>query len=285
VTARANEEVVREAEAAYEAHLTDARHRQELGLAARNEVLAVEVERDRAVLTRLRAQSQRETAEADLARLLKLPPGETLEPVEPIESAPVPEDDLEAQVASALAHRPERQAAEARVKAATAQAESERGARLPQVMAAAGYDYANPNRKFVPPSADWKGTWDVSVQVAFDLFDGGRNQAAVARARARAEARRQQLADIDGQLRLQVTRMRAELRTAEASVKVALRKLDSARENHRVASDRYREGLLASSDLLDAEVALLQAGLDLVQSRAQARLAAAGLERAIGKTP
>jgi outer membrane protein TolC len=47
--------VLEESLAAYEAHLADARNRQAVGLAARNEVLAVQVEKDRAELARLRA--------------------------------------------------------------------------------------------------------------------------------------------------------------------------------------------------------------------------------------
>ncbi len=57
----------------------------------------------------------------------------------------------------------------------------------------------------------------------------------------------------------------------------------AARENQRVAGDRYHEGLVASSDLLDAEVALQRAGVDRAEALAQLRLAAANLERAIGR--
>ena len=64
---------------------------------------------------------------------------------------------------------------------------------------------------------------------------------------------------------------------------VRINGLESARENQHVAADRYREGLIPSSELLDAEVGLLRSGLDLTDALAQARLAAAGLDRALGK--
>ena len=52
-----------------------------------------------------------------------------------------------------------------------------------------------------------------------------------------------------------------------------------------MAHDRYREGVGSSSDLLDAEVAWLRAGLDLTDARVALRLAQADLDRAVGREP
>ncbi|HVR72325.1 MAG TPA: TolC family protein, partial [Vicinamibacteria bacterium] len=84
VTSRASERVLAESLAAYEAHLADARNRRDAGLAARNEVLAVQVERDRAELARLRAANAAEIAEADLRRLVGAPPEARVEPTDPL---------------------------------------------------------------------------------------------------------------------------------------------------------------------------------------------------------
>ena len=80
VTAREGERVLQEAIRACDAHLADARNRERFGIAARNEVLAVQVERDRVELERLRADAAAEIAEANLQRLLDLPPGARVEP-------------------------------------------------------------------------------------------------------------------------------------------------------------------------------------------------------------
>jgi outer membrane protein TolC len=57
----------------------------------------------------------------------------------------------------------------------------------------------------------------------------------------------------------------------------------SARENVRVAADRYREGASPSSELLDAENVLLRAELDRVEALARVHVAAAELDRAVGE--
>jgi outer membrane protein TolC len=49
-----------------------------------------------------------------------------------------------------------------------------------------------------------------------------------------------------------------------------------------VTRDRYREGLVPSSELLDAEVALLRADLDRTSAEVRLRLAEVLLDRAVG---
>ena len=86
VTARESERVLREGLGAFQAHLKDAVNRERFGLAARSEVLAVEVEHERAELRRLRAENAAEVAEANLVRLLQFPPDAVLEPTETLEA-------------------------------------------------------------------------------------------------------------------------------------------------------------------------------------------------------
>ncbi|MBN2370461.1 MAG: TolC family protein [Vicinamibacteria bacterium] len=285
VTARETVRVLNEALEAYEAHLEDARNRERFGMAARNDVLALEVERDRAELTLIRARSGVEVAQASLARLAGLAPGTRIETVEPLdldpESAPIAEE--EALVTQALADRPERNALLGRVAASRARANAARAAYFPQVAVIGGYDYSNPNRNIMPPDASWKDSWDVGISVSMKAFDGGKTAASVARARAQSDALEAGLADLDGLIRLQITAKRLAVASSLQAMRVSERRLESARENRRVAADRYREGLIASSDLLDAEVAFLRAGLDRTEAFADARLAIAALDRAVGK--
>lgn len=283
LAARESARVLSEAIAAFESHLRDAVNRQRFGLAARNEVLLVQVERDRAELQRLQAENAAEVAHANLARLTGLAPGTRIEPTEP-KAAPAQErPPLEALVAQAFAARPELQALRARIAAAEAAARVARAGGLPQATLSAGYEYARPVTRILPLEPEWNGTWSLSANLSWSAFDGGRIAAATAQARAQAEATRRQLEDLEQRLRLEVTARMLDVQTAAAAGAVAARNLEAAAESLRVARDRYREGVASSSDLLDAETALLRAGLDETQAAVQARLAAANLERAIGQ--
>jgi outer membrane protein TolC len=283
LTARESERVLREGLSAFQAHLKDARNRERFGMAARSEVLAVEVERERAELRRLRAENGAEVAEANLVRLLQLPPDAVVEPTEELESPPPGHEDLEALVQRALEARSERESLLARVRAAEASVRVAQSTTRPHLGLTAGYLYANPNRNFVPPDDQWRSSWDLGVQVSWRVFDRGRTSAAVARAQAQVEALRQRLDDLERHIRLQVTRAHLEMRAAHVATRVADGAVAAGEESRRVSADRYREGVIPSSELLDAEIALLEAGLERTQARADARLAAAELDRAVGR--
>jgi len=282
VTSRESARVLTEAVASFEAHLGDARNRQDQGMAARNEVLAVQVERDRAELSRLQSASAAEVAHANLLRLLDLPRTARIDPVEPLAAPFTPAPELDALATAALERRAELASLRARARASEAAVKVARSASLPQAGLSAGYDYARPNTRVLPLVAEWKGTWSVAFSVGWTVFDGGRTSAAAAEAEARAEAVRKQLQDLEGKVRLEVTTRALELATAQAAVVVAERNLEAARENLRVSHDRYQEGVIASSELLDAETVLLRAGLDRTAAVTQVQLARASLDRATG---
>jgi outer membrane protein TolC len=284
VTARESARVLRESIVSYDTHLKDAKNRYDLGLAARNEVLAVQVERDRAELARLQAENQSEVANANLVRLVGLPPDSRVAPTETIAGPAAGEAGAtEELVLAALQARPEVASAQSRLSSAEAQARIERAAFLPQLSAFASYDYSRPNTRILPLVDEWNGTWSVGASVSWVAFNGGRTRAAVAEAQAEAEAARHQLRDLEERIRLEVTTKRADLDTASAALLVAERNLASARESVKVETDRYHEGVGFSSELLDAETRLLRAGLDLTEALTSVRVARAGLDRAVGR--
>jgi len=283
VNARENARVLAESIVSYEADLKQVRDRFSVGMAARNDVLNVQVERDQAELSRLEAENNVGIANENLVRLLGLDPASRVEPVEPVEAPPLPEEAVEGLVAKALLARPEIAGLRARADAAEAGVKVARSDRLPQASLTAGYDYARPNTRILPLTDTWNDSWSLGVSVSLQAFDGGRANAAVARARAEAEAARQKLADRERRVRLDVTASALDLKTRRAAVQVAERNLEAARENVRVSQDRYREGLIPSSELLDAESRLLQSGLARTRTATQLQQARASLDRAVGR--
>jgi outer membrane protein TolC len=83
---------------------------------------------------------------------------------------------------------------------------------------------------------------------------------------------------------LEVTNRALDLRTARAAARVAEQALTAAQENLRVTRDRYLEGVISSSDFLDAEVMALRAGLERTDALARLRLAHVSLGRAVGES-
>jgi outer membrane protein TolC len=284
VTARESERVLAEAVVAFEQHLLDAQNRFDLGFVAKNELLAVQVEKDQAELRRLDARNDAQIANANLVSLTGLPAGTLVEPTEGLE-IPAAADDgvVTALMDQALQARPELAATRSRVTALEAQARAARASARPQASLQASYDYSNPNTRILPPTATWQDTWAVGASLSLTPWDGGRTGAAVAQIQAQALALRHQLEDAERLVRLDVESRVLDLRTARAAYSVAQGNLGSAQENLRVTRDRYKEGVVASSELLDAETALLDAGLDVTRAGAGYQLNRARLDRAVGR--
>jgi outer membrane protein TolC len=108
-------------------------------------------------------------------------------------------------------------------------------------------------------------------------------QADVAEARANERAVRERLAEFDTVLDVEVRQRRLDLESARAAVSAATDSVRAATEARRVVGDRFASGVATSTEVLDSQVALLQAGLDRTQALASVRLAEARLERALGR--
>ena len=281
--ARENARVLSEAIASYEAHLKDARNRKDFGLIASNEVLSVTVERERAELGRIQSENAAAIAAANLLRLVGLPPETKLDLQAPDEATLTPTQTIEELAARALSARPELEALRSRIRAANAAVGVAHSAKQPQAGLQAGYDYANPNPRILPLSADWKTSWSLGVNVAWKVLDGGRADASAAQAQALCDALRFQLLDLEARIRLEVTTRKLELDSALAARSVARSATLAARDAVRVTRDRYQQGVSLSSDLLDAETRLLRAELDATQTQAQIQLAQANLARAVAR--
>ncbi|RPI53116.1 MAG: TolC family protein, partial [Acidobacteria bacterium] len=70
---------------------------------------------------------------------------------------------------------------------------------------------------------------------------------------------------------------------ARASVEAAESGVRAATEARRVLEERFSAGVATNTDVLDAQVTLLQAELELTRALANTQLAAARLDRALGR--
>jgi len=121
------------------------------------------------------------------------------------------------------------------------------------------------------------------VNVNWALFDGGRTRSEMAEAAASVRAVQERLADVDASLAVEIRQRLSELEASRAAIDAASDAVRSAAEARRVLGERFAAGVATSTDVLDAHVALLQAELDRTQALANAHLADARLERALGK--
>ena len=265
------------------AHLQDVRHQLEAGLVPPNDVASVEAQASRQEMLAIQARGNRDVAEAELARLAGLEPGAAIDPVVSLAPPPAETPMVAALVETAKQQRPERAALIKRVRAAEERSRAAAAGIKPTVAIAGGFDYARPNPKIFPREGAWKTSWDASVNVNWPLFDGGRTQGEIAEAAASARAAQERLAEFDSGLALEIRQRVTELASTHAAIAAATDAVRSATEARRVIGERFTAGVATSTDVLDAQVALLQSELDRTQAVASARLADARLSRAVGR--
>jgi outer membrane protein TolC len=265
------------------AHVRDLRSRFDQGLIAPNEVLTAEAQQSRERVLAIEATNIRGVSEADLRRLIGLDSMDRIEPIATLEGAAASTSNVEGLLAAARINRAERRALDDRLAASRAREAAVNADARPQVGVTAGYDYSRPNPRVFPRIDEWHDAWDASVSFSWSLWDGGRRRAQLAETVAASQALVARTAEFDRQVSFEVQQRRLEMESSRAAIDAAQDGVRSAIEAERVVLDRYRAGVVTNTDVLDANLAVLQAELDLTRARANARLAEARLERAVGR--
>jgi outer membrane protein len=256
-----------------------------------SDVLSIEAQHAHQRMLSIEADSLVQTATAELKRLVGM---DQDVPIEPLDDASVgitiaaprpgdPDFPTKAVMDEVRADRPERRSLVLRMSAADERVDAASAGSLPVLIAVGGYDMARPNPRIFPIQERWKPSWDVGVNVRWSLFDGGRVRAETAEAAANRRAIEARLRDFDAGIEVEVRQRVAELTSAAAAIEAAAAGLRAASEARRVIGERFKAGVATNTDVLTAETALLQGELDLMRARANSVLAAARLERALGR--
>jgi outer membrane protein TolC len=282
VVARENERVVNGSLERMGEHVRDVRNQLDAGLVPPNDLLTAQAQQAHQRMLSVQAQSNREVAEADLIRLTGLDPATRVVP-DAVLAPPVVDASVDTLIGEALANRPERQALEQRIAAGDLRQSAASAGHRPVVAVAAGVDYARPNPRIFPRVGEWRDSWDAGVTVSWPLFDGGRTRSEAAEAAAGTRALRARLAELDSTIALDIRQRMSELVSSHAAVAAAEASVQAATEARRVIGDRFVAGVATSTDVVDAQVAILQAELDRTQAIAAARIAEARLYRATGR--
>jgi outer membrane protein TolC len=265
------------------AHLKDVENWQKQGIATTNDVLKVQVQLSDARLRQIDANNGVQLARIGLNNAIGIPLETEVAVASAIQLDERQFPNLNALVLQALQKRSDLQSMELRVKAGDAAVSLAQASWWPQVFLTGNYMTARPNQRIFPIQDVFQDTWDVGVGISFDVWNWGTTVHQTDQARAQLA----QVQDGYGQLRdaavLDVTRNYLYLGRARERITVAGQGVQQAEESYRVTNAKFKQGLGMNSDLLDAEVALLQAKTNYTQALVDFGLAGAALERAIGE--
>jgi outer membrane protein len=287
VTARERVRVLTAGLDRMDAWVGDVRARLDAGFLPPNDLLSAQAERARENVQLIQARNAAALAEVDLARLIGLPPGQPINPATPVNQAMAGAVDAAAQPVEALVARARERRAERvglvdREAALRSTGQAALASARPQVAALAAVEPSRPNPRFVPRADEWKTSWDLGVNLTWPLWDGGRARAENAASLAQAEAVGHRLEDFDARTAVEIRQRLLDLDASRAALQAAGEAVDAATEARRVVGERFNAGVATSTDVLDAQNALLQVELERTQISAALRIGEARLLRAIG---
>lgn len=275
--------VVEESLKRVESHLRDVRNLRDTGFLAPNDVLSVEARRSREQVFLIDARNARDVADADLRRATGLASDVVIELVPGTDATHDALPGVPDLIAEARAKRTERQSLQLRIDALGDRGTAAAAGQKPTVAVVGGADYARPNPRIFPRAAEWNPSFDVGVNVAWSVWDGGRVRADMAEVAANRRAAEQRLAEFDRALDFDIRQRRLDLEAARAAIEAATDGVTSATEAHRVVIERFKAGLATNTEVMDAQVDLMQAHFDHTRATTLAHLALARLERALGR--
>lgn len=269
----------REAERASQASLDAATARYKVGVATPADRLQAQTAHSQAVLNRIRAEGDLQTARGALANLMGLDPNTAYALLPPGSATPFAqfEADIGQLIAEARRRRPDLVAAEAQFKAAQASIGIAEAAGKPKF--AATTEFGLQERQF----ADTTRSGAIGVNVTIPLFSGFFDTYNIRSARAQADLRKASRDSINLQIGLDVWNAYQSLQTETQVLRTSRDLVASATQNADVALGRYRAGVGNIIDTITAQSALANARAQQIQASFNWDVARASLAYAMGR--
>ncbi|MGB5107580.1 MAG: TolC family protein [Candidatus Zixiibacteriota bacterium] len=244
--------------------------RVEAGTALKTDLLNIQVQRIQSEERQLRADNEMTLAKERLRFALGL---EALPYHEfsSIDQVKLIEVDVEAP-----STRPELEARTAFAKAARSELSAARGSYLPSVNLFASAD------RYQGWEFDGTGDdWTIGVRAHWAVFDGFLTRANVREKSAQFQIAEEEARMAKMQMDLELTTARSSVAEATQRVAVMTKAAALASESAVLTRQRFEQGLLITSQVIDAENVLVQAEVGLVQAKADRLKAIALLRRAL----
>ena len=159
-------------------------------------------------------------------------------------------------------------AVDLRKKSAESGVRSAKGDLYPSLALTGGYIGLD-----IPDFLSIPAAMNVGVGVSYNIGSLWKNKAKVQQAEARVKQLTFTEAMMDDNIRLEVNRSYLALMTNRKKIEVSAKAVEQAEENYRIVKNKFDNSLATTTDLLDADIAQLQARLSYTLSRADAFVA------------
>ena len=255
----------------------NAQRRHEAGTAIGIDVLRSQVELKQRQQALVAVTNQFEKDKLTLGRIIGLPIGQDFTVADPTPSVPLEAMPLQQALTTAYDHRPDYQAAKARVLAAQFSLRAAKAERYP-TLTASGY-YGDEGLRLLSNS---HGVFSATGSIAFNIFDGGRIKSDIQTQDAELKNRENELANLRGQIDYDVRNALLDLKSSGDQVDVARSNVDLANQSLKESRDRFAAGVTNTVEVVQAQQAVADANENLISAEYQYNVGKVSLARALG---
>lgn len=200
---------------------------------------------------------------------------------ESMKDLPLPNTYTEANVSTALSNREELKSLELASEIYRQKVNVVRADFLPSVALTANYLVTNPSlvngfeNKF-------RGMWAAGVVVKIPVFHWGEGIYKVKAAKAEANIARYKLEDVKEKVELQVTQNSYKVNGSAKKLAMAEKNMEKAEENLRYANLGFKEGVIPTSNVLEAQTAWFSAQAGKIDAQIDVKMSELYLNKSMG---
>ena len=196
--------------------------------------------------------------------------------------AVIPEDVVTYTQEDLYENRPELKSLQLAVNMYDMKSKIVRADYLPTVALMGNYLVTNPSASN-GISNDFHGMWNVGLVAKIPIYHFGEGMNKYRRAKSDKIITQYQLEDARGKVSLQVNQYEKKIAEADSRLEMALKNMENANENLRVANIGFKEGVVESSLVLAAQTAWLKAHSEEIDARIDRIMATVYLRQATGQ--
>lgn len=182
---------------------------------------------------------------------------------------------------AAYANRPEIRSLELATKIYSQKVNVIRAEHLPTLALMGNYMLTNPS-VFNGFENKFKGMWNVGVMLQLPIWHWGEGTYKVKAAKAEARIAQYQLDDAKEKIELQVNQSAFKVNEAAKKLSMATQNMEKANENLRYATLGFEEGVIATSNVLEAQTVWLSAQSEKIDAQIDVKLTEIYLQKSLG---
>lgn len=252
------------------------------GVATKADLLNIEVKLNQAQVDLARVENASTLALMALAKICGLDLNTTLLlPNELSATSLLPQPNINDSLNHVLARRPDYHALELGVKMRQQQERIALAEMLPNVAMVGAYTFSNPNM-FDGFSKRFDGAFSIGAMVTIPIWHWGGDYNKYRIAKTNVNIAKLSLDEARDNIALQVSQATHKAQEAQKTLIAATTLLDKANENLRIAMISFKEGVIPSSDVMEAQTAWLSAQSQLIDAKIEVRLCNLYLSKVLG---